>query len=1403
MSAVKDMATKEYDWKRYWVPRDGSFAFDFEGFLAPPSNDGGWSWQKTDVVGFHELAAKPCLVLLGEPGIGKSIALGSARKHVLATRPSARVLFRNLGEYGDEGRLIEEIFESPEFTAWSSTGGELHVFLDSFDECLLRLDTVAALLAERIRRVASVDGLFFRIASRTAEWRMGLEEAMRQKWGEERVKVYELAPLTKQQVQVAVTANTADVSKFMREVIGREVVSFAIKPLTLDLLLRIWKTGGGSLPPTQREIYERGCLELCAESNPDRQTPRLRHELSAEHRLSVASRIAAATVFCKRSAIWIGLKPSHKLETDVSRSELAYGPVLVAGQEALISDKAIRETLDTGLFTARGPDRLGWAHQTYAEYLAARYLHEQQFTSRQIFDLILHPNDPDKKLVPQLQEVAAWIAGNDKTVFQRLVGCEPNVLLRSDIAMGDGSTKAKLVQALLLAAGTIDFRPDWWALRKRYGKLKHPGLSAQVRKVLLSRKASSAGQVEAVRMIEACEIDGLFSLLVDLALDPLEDQEVRETSAGLVSRLGNNTTKRRLKPLALGACGADPKDELRAAGLRACWPGVISADQLFANLKEPCNHHLGSYSLFLESHLVDGLTPADLPRALRWVADQPEDHDSTTKFYRLMKWIVGRAAAHLEQAEVLEAFAIATLARLRKLDFGTAHEYQDLVSVFEAHPDRRLQVVQAMLPHFQDLPADSMFLTHWGFPFVRSGELDWLLSRLTTETSVKEQRKLSHLVLRIFYPDDARRIDSVITVAQGCAVLADVLAVWFAPVILGSEAATKAKGDFDQRERWAAEAAQRRERRGLKPPPGEHIHQLLNQFESGGVDAWWQICTWVELEDNGHPASKSHHIDLHDLPGWGTATAETRIRLLGAAPRYIAARGAAPEVWFHWKGKIHRPALGGVRALLLLAKEAPAQFESLSKDVWSQWLPAILRLPAYDEEDKFRLLATRAFREAPQDAIAWTLKVVQEENREGDNLWVLGKLPTERDSSLESALLAKLRKGMLKPRCANQLLEWLVDRGVNAALEVPRWWISRPSLARKRQRDRALFGARLLFKHGDTKDWKGIRGLIDSDPAFGKSLLEGISDEHRHGTVPLLMALSEAEIAALWEWMLRQYPMAEDPPERHSSGGVVTTRWAVADMRDGLLGYLAEMGTPASCQVLLGLMEKYPAMPWLRGFLSRAKEQTRRNTWQPPTPIELFRLSEDRRNRFVQSADQLLDVLCDSLIGLQQKLQAETPAAPSLWDKDRPKDEGALSNWVKIELQAALIGRGIILNREVQIHIAERTDIHVDAVARGARGKELDHLKVIIEAKGCWNREIRTAMETQLVNRYLRDNDCKHGIYLVGWFLCDAWSKRDPRRISLKLKTLKGLTNYVTRQADQLSSPEIQIRAVVLDAHKR
>ena len=57
-------------------------------------------------------------------------------------------------------------------------------------------------------------------------------------------------------------------------------------------------------------------------------------------------------------------------EEDITVSEMCGGKESYNGQEIEVSEAAIREVLDTGLFSSRGPNRIGWAHQTYAEYLA-------------------------------------------------------------------------------------------------------------------------------------------------------------------------------------------------------------------------------------------------------------------------------------------------------------------------------------------------------------------------------------------------------------------------------------------------------------------------------------------------------------------------------------------------------------------------------------------------------------------------------------------------------------------------------------------------------------------------------------------------------------------------------------------------------------------------------------------------------------------------------------------------------------------------------------------------------------------------------------------------------------------------------------------------------------------------
>jgi len=122
---------------------------------------------------------------------------------------------------------------------------------------------------------------------------------------------------------------------------------------------------------------------------------------------------------------------------------------------------------------------------------------------------------------------------------------------------------------------------------------------------------------------------------------------------------------------------------------------------------------------------------------------------------------------------------------------------------------------------------------------------------------------------------------------------------------------------------------------------------------------------------------------------------------------------------------------------------------------------------------------------------------------------------------------------------------------------------------------------------------------------------------------------------------------------------------------------------------------------------------------------------------------------------------------------------------------------------ELQIHEGERTDIHVDAVRPNEQNGFYDCVTVVIEVKGCWHREIDTAMETQLVKRYLANNECQHGLYLIGWFLCSSWTKNDRRRGTLRFKSIRNLESHLAQQAKDLSNPNRQVRVFVLDATLR
>lgn len=563
------MSDNIYNWRRFWCPRTGNINLSDRGYLYDPDSEYGHI-HNPDVVPFESIENVSCLVLLGEPGIGKTYTIRKAERNAIDARveqEGGQTLWLDLSSYESEDRLVRDLFGSREFVSWRNGTHRLHVFLDSLDECLLEIRKLATLLPDEFKK-HPVERLYLRITCRTADWRNILEDGLGELWGKDAVGVYELTPLRRVDVVEAANVSGLDTDAFLQEIDRMEAVPLAIKPITLNFLLGTYKRTG-KLLSTQKELYLEGCRLLCEETNESRRSARRTGKFTAEERMAVAARIAAATIFAKRSAIWTDVDRGDVPDKDVTVRELCGGNESVNGDEIQVSEDAVRETLDTGLFSYRGPKRMGWAHQTYAEFLAARYMVQRQMTRSQMMSLITHPIDPDGKLVPQLHETAAWLACMVPDVFQEIRKIDPEVLLRSDLAAVDPEDRKELVESLLILYDEEKSFDHDWGIRGQYQKLAHSGLVDQLRAYICDGAKNDVVRRVAINIAKACELQTLPGDLVDVALDPTQPVLIRVEATHAIVYIGDDTTKAKLKPLAIGEAGDDPDDQLKGYGLQA------------------------------------------------------------------------------------------------------------------------------------------------------------------------------------------------------------------------------------------------------------------------------------------------------------------------------------------------------------------------------------------------------------------------------------------------------------------------------------------------------------------------------------------------------------------------------------------------------------------------------------------------------------------------------------------------------------------------------------------------------------------------------------------------------------------------------------------------------------------
>ena len=306
--------------------------------------------------------------------------------------------------------------------------------------------------------------------------------------------------------------------------------------------------------------------------------------------------------------------------------------------------------------------------------------------------------------------------------------------------------------------------------------------------------------------------------------------------------------------------------------------------------------------------------------------------------------------------------------------------------------------------------------------------------------------------------------------------------------------------------------------------------------------------------------------------------------------------------------------------------------------------------------------------------------------------------------------------------------------------------------------------------------------------------------------------MTEDQLVEFYIWLSRQYPHADDP--QREDGGGVSARDEISRFRDSVLLHLRDRGTLAVGEAIQKIARKLPHLDGLKWILLEAQHITRQRTWIPPKPSDILAIAKNQRGRLVQSGEQLLAVLSESLQRLEQRLQGETPQVEFLWnpvegEQWKPRDENSFSNYVKDHLDLDLKQKGIIVNREVEIRRStggkpgERVDIQVDAISKKPNGEEYDRISVVIEVKGCWHKELDQAMKTQLIDRYLNEARCQHGLYLIGWFNCLQWSANDSRQKQSPKQDLEEARTQFDSQAHELSQSGVTVKAFVMNTALR
>lgn len=807
--------------------------------------------------------------------------------------------------------------------------------------------------------------------------------------------------------------------------------------------------------------------------------------------------------------------------------------------------------------------------------------------------------------------------------------------------------------------------------------------------------------------------------------------------------------------------------------------------------------YAGRYML-LYHEIIKKLAIEDLHIALKWIVSFIDNKKINSEMQNLVYGILNKAGHHLDRNEIATAFTPVIYKRLICGD-----NFEKMRDLFQHQEIRRTILFLLMSKEIKQ----EIILLCIVKLFIKSEDLPWMIEQVEKNNSPEIQKNWSILIKNTVNMYDIIQVNLLHAAMENSEILAQYCQAWFQSIELDSQQAYRLKESYMELEKYKE---LEESILPIDPPIGERISLGLDQFESGNLDAWSQLIYDLGINEDTMRL-KVNEFNIKALPNWDKVDIDNENRIIRAAKGYVLQQKSNPEDWFGlnvWT----RSSLAGYTALWLLYEQDYEFLLTLSAFVWENWSPVILthwEETSHDEISIYDQLVKLTYSNAPQKVITDLIQLMQQENTQYSNVFIVESVKECWDNRLGKAILDVLQTHEWSPQSLKSILNELLQHQIEDAENYASSLIRSDIILDDKAKDKAKFAAISLLSHSPKVGWSILWPLKDTYTEFVTNVFVSFSEI---GTAQeLLLCLSESELADCYIWLATRFPPSEDINyDNEQIAHYVTSREYIANFRDLILRYLSNKGTLEACDEVARIGVSLPELTWLKWTLLESQNVARRNSWSPPTPLQILYLVANSQHRLVQNEDQLLDVVIESLKRLELKLHGATPLVEFLWNEikpgvHKPRTENQISDYIKNHLQDDLVGKGIVINREVEIKSSvgsfsgERTDIHVNATLSIDSAKDYKVITVIIEVKGNWHRELFKAMKTQLVDRYLQKDEFNHGLYLIGWFESLKWDKKDSRKSQIPSSGLERTRERLEKQAESLSNERIQVRSFVIN----